>query len=139
MSNIDENEYVETAILHLKDGIILSRDQIEGLRVDISDCLHEIDNIEQQIDALAEQQLLMHNALDQLQGDQKEAKPKKKRTLDELIANAPDEDHHAKFLEDMRLMAKEARDAPPNPICGAKDGIQVAGEFAELMIKLHSK
>ena len=90
MSNIDENEYVETAILHLKDGIILSRDQIEGLRVDISDCLHEIENIECQIDALAEQQIAMHKALDQLHGEQKEARPKRKLTLDELIAQAPD-------------------------------------------------
>ena len=90
MSSTNENEYVETAILHLKDGIILSRDQIEGLRVDISDCLHEIENIEQQIDDLAEQQLLMHKALDQLHGEQKEARPKRKLTLDELIAQAPD-------------------------------------------------
>ena len=90
MQNTNENEYVETAILHLKDGIILSRDQIEGLRVDISDCLHEIENIEQQIDALAEGQIKMHNALDQLHNVKEKAKPKKKLTLDELIAQAPD-------------------------------------------------
>jgi len=99
MSNTNENEYVETAILHLKDGITLANDHIEGIRTDILDLVSaikdteaEIEDAELHIDALADQQEVMWKALDQLQ----ELKRKHKEKADsdarwvEMIANAPD-------------------------------------------------
>jgi len=99
MQNTNENEYVDTAILHLEDGIILSRDHIEGLRTDILDLVSaikdteaEIEDTEEHITALAKQQIVMIKALDQLH----ELEKKKQEEADsdarwaEMIANAPD-------------------------------------------------
>jgi len=96
MINENKNKYVNTAIYYLRDAVISNRKHIDVLRTDIldlspyTDTTYEEEHIEQQIDSLAFQQIKMHNALEQLLEFKEEARPKRKLTLDELIAQAPD-------------------------------------------------
>jgi len=117
MSNTNENEYVETAIHQLEEGIILSRDHIEGLRTDILDLVSaikdteaEIENAEEQITSLARQQIAMIEALDQLHelGEKKQEKADSDARWAEMIANAPDGEKPVRSLQKLIDQAPDA-------------------------------